>query len=73
MDTPQQTADEVATAVQHALQNKALREAVLEFGDTKILVTRGRRLGEAEPALEEPPEYPVVPSRLKDDADSWLR
>lgn len=63
----------VATAVRDVLQNEALREAVLEFGSTKILLTKGRRLGEPEAALENPTEYPDVPSRLKDDNDSWLR
>lgn len=66
-------AEQVATAVGDVLRNGALREAVLEFGETRIVLTKGRRLGEELPALEEPPEYPHVPSRLKDDADSWLR
>lgn len=67
------SSERVATAVRDVLQNEALREAVLEFGSTRILLTKGRRLGEAEAALENPIEYPDVPSRLTDDRDSWLR
>ena len=73
MASADDTSERVASAVGDVLRNEALREAVLEFGETRILFTKGRRLAEELPALENPPEYPDVPTALEDNADSWLR
>ena len=72
-DTAVQTSQRVATAVEGALHNQAIREAVFEFGEVRILVTKGRRLWGEQGPMDSPPEYPEVASRLKDDADSWLK
>ena len=72
-DAAVQTSQRVAAAVQGALHNEAIREAVFEFGEVRILVTKGRRLWGEKAPLESPPEYPEVTSHLKDDADSWLK
>ena len=73
MEAGRDLSKQVETAIREALHNEALREAVLEFGETRVLLTKGRRLAGAPPDMETPPEYPDVPSRLADEADSWLR
>jgi hypothetical protein len=67
------TSKKVADAVQQAIQNEALQEAVLKFGETRILFSKGRPLGEQLPQMDDPPEYPDVPTQLKDKKDSWLK
>lgn len=63
----------VAAAVGDALRNEAIREAVLEFGGARILLTRGQRLGVRESVgLDVVPEYPAVETSLLDDTNSWL-
>lgn len=67
------TAQRVASSIEEALHNEAIREAVFEFGEVRMLVTKGRRLSAEELPIESPPDYPDVPSSLNDDADSWLK
>lgn len=67
------TAGRVASAMRNALQNEALREAVLEFGDARVLLSKGRRLGDRAAEPEPLAEYPDVSTALTDDKDSWLR
>lgn len=63
----------VAAAVGDALRNQAIREAVLEFGSARILLTRGQRLGASDPVDPDMvPEYPAVETSLVDDSNSWL-
>ena len=63
---------EVAKAVKLTLQNTALKTAELQFGDVSVLISRGHRLQIPIDAIQ-PPEYPEVPTHLKDDKDSWLK
>lgn len=68
------SAEEVFVATREAFQNKALSAAVLDFGETRVLLSKGRKLfGEKPPALEDPPEYPEVSTALSEDSDSWLK
>lgn len=68
------SAEEVFVATREAFENKALSSAVLDFGDARVLLSKGRRLfGEQPSALEDPPEYPDVATSLADDSDSWLK
>lgn len=62
---------EIEAAVREALANEHLREAVLEFGETRILLTKGRSF-RSEGVEGEPAEYPEVATKLKDERDSWL-
>lgn len=73
MDGPENISKNVASAVGDALRNSALREAELVFGSAQILLTKTQRFtGEAVPQDAPPPEYPVVQTRVPDQADSWL-
>jgi hypothetical protein len=73
MENEEATPEVVAAAVKDALQNKALSAGVLEFGDVRILMSKGRRLENESPEMELPAEYPDVPTHLPDDYDSWLQ
>jgi len=64
---------DVAEQVQKVIETEALQQATLQFGKTRVLFSKGRTLGEALPPMEEPPEYPDVPTKLKDDKGSWLK
>jgi hypothetical protein len=63
---------EVAEAVKLTLQNTALKTAELQFGDVSVLISRGHRL-QIPTNMAPVPEYPDVPTHLKDDKDSWLK
>lgn len=73
MDRSDKNASDVAGSLANALGNDALRQGVLQFGDTQILFSKSRRLAETVEPLTEPTDYPDVPSSLKDDNDSWLK
>lgn len=67
------TSSRVEAQVRKALGSEALSEAVFEFGDARILFSRGRRLADESHEAETPADYPDVPTALRDDADSWLK
>jgi hypothetical protein len=73
MNATEYSSENVASAVGDALRNSALREAELVFGSAQILLTKTQRFT-GEPVAQDapPPEYPVVQTRLPDQADSWL-
>ena len=62
---------DIEAAVKDALANEHLREATFEFGETRILLSKGRSL-RGEVVEGEPAEYPDVKTKLKDERDSWL-
>lgn len=63
----------VATAIGDALKSAALSEAVFDFGETQIILTKTQRVtGEPLDADDAPPSYPVVQTKLTDDSESWL-
>ena len=71
MDEPT-TSKQVEESVKKAIEDGALQQAEFEFGKARILFSKQHRL-EDLPALDDPAEYPDVPTKLKDDADSWLK
>ncbi len=66
------TSKSVADALQRAMQNDSLKKAVFEFGETRILFSRGQQLGATAGEMKDAPEYPDVPTRQEDE-DTWLK
>lgn len=63
----------VQESTKKALQDEAMEQIVLRFDEARILLSRPRRVTGDVPIREDPPEYPDVPTKLKDDTDSWLK
>jgi len=66
------TSEEVASAVKQILDSQPVEQALLKFGDTTIVLSKGGQFNIPMPPMDEPPEYPDVPTKLKNQADSWL-
>jgi hypothetical protein len=74
MESAHSESKTVAAAVGDALRNEALSEAIFTFGSAKVILTKTQRLtGEPLGPDDAPPEYPIIPTTLADDADSWLK
>jgi hypothetical protein len=64
---------EVARAAADAWKNAASPEAVLVFGETRVLLTRGNRTQHPDSSEgDSVPEYPIIDTELEDDSSSWL-
>ena len=74
MDDDSKTSKAVAHSIQNAIQDDSLTKAVFEFGETRILFSKGHQLGGAPAELKDAPDYPEVPIRGEaDDEDTWLK
>lgn len=73
MDESQNKADNVAASMRQVIENEAVRRVDIEVEGTRILISKGTRIGEELPVMDDPPQYPDVPTKLKDDEGSWLK
>ncbi|MES3034925.1 MAG: hypothetical protein V4813_13080 [Gemmatimonadota bacterium] len=68
---------EESVGIRHAMadffRTEAVKSTTIESHGARLLVTKGRRFGNEPATADVVVEYPVVPTRLEDDADTWLR
>lgn len=73
MSHTNESSQKLASSMRDLVESAEIRKVELEVGGMRILLSRGRTLDAALPAMGEPPEYPDVPTNLTDDKDSWLK